>query len=84
MSSTSTTGDKVKEGASGLKGLAAAVHGVGEEIRGTVNSSIDRAANEPTGVVKNDAIANQGRQETVTGSFSEGTKVREGVHPKRL
>ena len=38
-----TTGAKVKESASGVKGLAAAVHGAGEALRGTFNKEVDRA-----------------------------------------
>jgi hypothetical protein len=40
------TSAKVKESASGVKGLAAAVHGAGETIRGNLNASVDRAFND--------------------------------------
>jgi len=36
-----TTSAKVKESASGVKGLAAAVHGVGETLRGEFNAGVD-------------------------------------------
>jgi len=76
-----STGEKVRQGASGLKGLAATVHGAGEAIRGKFNSSVDQAFNEPTGVAKNNAIAQQGAGEMDTGRFSHATKNREGVVP---
>ena len=41
-----STGEKVKESASGAKGLVAAVHGVGEKIRGGFNAGVDRAFND--------------------------------------
>ena len=47
-----STGEKAKEMASGAKGLVAAVHGVGEKIRGGFNAGVDRAFNdvcEPNG-----------------------------------
>ena len=46
MSDNRSRGAKVKEGASGVKGMVAAVHGVGEKIRGEFNSGVDRAFNE--------------------------------------
>ncbi|KAL3426892.1 hypothetical protein PVAG01_00401 [Phlyctema vagabunda] len=76
-----TTGEKVKQGATGVKGAIAAVHGVGETMRGKFNSKVDQQFNEPTGVAKNEAIAAQGEQELDTGKFSHGTKAREGVEP---
>lgn len=36
-----TTSEKVKESASGVKGLVAAVHGVGETLRGEFNAGVD-------------------------------------------
>jgi hypothetical protein len=41
-----STAAKVKESASGVKGMIAAVHGAGEKIRGEFNSGVDRAFNE--------------------------------------
>jgi len=38
-----STGAKVRESASGVKGLVAAVHGAGETLRGTFNKEVDRA-----------------------------------------
>jgi hypothetical protein len=38
-----TTGAKIKESASGVKGLVAAVHGAGEALRGNFNKEVDRA-----------------------------------------
>lgn len=43
---TRPTSSKIKESASGAKGLVAAVHGVGETIRGNVNATVDRAFND--------------------------------------
>lgn len=43
---TRPTSSKIKESASGVKGLAAAVHGAGETIRGNVNATVDRAFND--------------------------------------
>lgn len=40
------TSSKLKESASGVKGLAAAVHGAGEMIRGNINAGVDRAFND--------------------------------------
>lgn len=39
-------GGQVKQGASGVKGVLAAVHGAGESIRGQLNAGVDRAFNE--------------------------------------
>ena len=39
-------GERAKETASGVKGLVAAVHGVGEKVRGGFNAGVDRAFND--------------------------------------
>jgi len=41
-----SVGERAKESASGAKGLVAAVHGVGEKIRGGFNAGVDRAFND--------------------------------------
>lgn len=43
---TRTTGSKLKESASGAKGLAAAIHGTGEILRGNINAAVDRAVKD--------------------------------------
>jgi len=76
-----TAGTKIREGASGVKGVLAAVHGAGEALRGNFNAAVDRTFDEPTGAARNTAIANSGEGEIATGQFSTQTKNREGVVP---
>jgi len=76
-----TTGAKVKESASGVKGLAAAVHGAGEALRGTFNKEVDRAFGDKVGEARNAQVANAGADEIQEGRFSHATKNREGVVP---
>jgi hypothetical protein len=45
-SNSATTSSIIKESSSGVKGLAAAVHGTGEMIRGTLNAGVDRMFND--------------------------------------
>jgi len=76
-----STGGQGRQVASGIKGVFAKVHGAGEEIRGELNGAIDEAFHENSGVAKNQAVAQAGRNEMATGHFSQGTKQREGVQP---
>jgi len=80
-----TTGGGVKEGAQGVKGVLAGIHGIGEKVRGEFNAGVDEAFNEnggqSEGVVKNAAVANAGDKELTTGQFSHATKNREGAVP---
>jgi len=76
-----STGAKVKESASGVKGLVAAVHGAGETLRGTFNKEVDRAFNDKAGESKNEGIAREGQAEIQEGKFGVGTKNREGAIP---
>jgi hypothetical protein len=46
VDSDRSTGSKVKEMAHGVKGLFAAVHGAGENVRGSFNAGVDRTFNE--------------------------------------
>jgi len=64
-----------------VKNMLAAVHGVGEKVRGEFNGRVDAAMGEREGVRKNAAIANAGDAEIQTGQFSHATKNREGVVP---
>lgn len=59
-SSTSSAVDDVK---SGLKGI----HGIGESIRGSINSAVDHAAHDTAGEAKNQAITNKGEAEMRQG-----------------
>jgi len=75
------TSSKLKESASGVKGLAAAVHGAGEMIRGNINAGVDRAFNDKAGEAYNNVIATAGENEITTGQFGKETKNREGMMP---
>ncbi|PGG95528.1 hypothetical protein AJ79_10009 [Helicocarpus griseus UAMH5409] len=74
---TGTTGptetSKTTEAAAGvghgLKAAVAGVHGVGEAIRGSATAAVDRVANEPEGVRRNEAIAREGEREVEQGEF---------------
>jgi len=76
-----STGAKVRESASGAKGLVAAVHGAGETLRGTFNREVDRAFHDKAGEIKNERIAREGEAEIQEGRFTNSTKNREGVVP---
>lgn len=76
-----STGEKVHEGASGVKGIVAAVHGAGEALRGTFNREVDRAFHDKAGEIKNDQIAREGEAEITEGRFAPSTKNRDGVVP---
>ncbi|ODQ50227.1 hypothetical protein SAICODRAFT_174024 [Saitoella complicata NRRL Y-17804] len=67
MSSTNTGTNTGSSAASGVKGIAAAIHGAGEQLRGTFNSGVDAAFNDKEGVAKNEAVTQQGRNEVQTG-----------------
>ena len=45
-SDTRPTSSKIKESASGVKGLVAAAHGMGEMVRGNINAGVDRVLND--------------------------------------
>ncbi|KAL1636589.1 hypothetical protein SLS56_001174 [Neofusicoccum ribis] len=53
----------------GLRGAAGAVHGVGEAIRGTINTAADSAMGSKSGVAKNQAITDRGIDEIQTGRY---------------
>ena len=59
-SKTSSAVDDIKAGAKGI-------HGIGESIRGNLNSVVDHAAHDTTGEAKNQAIANKGEAEMKQG-----------------
>jgi len=73
----SHTEQKVNTAASGVGGVFAGLHGAGEKIRGEFNAGVDRAFNEPEGVVKNEGVARQGEGEIESGRFSGSTRERE-------
>jgi len=77
------SGDETSSGGNkgGVKGVAAAVHGLGEKVRGTFNKGVDDAFHEDQGVAKNSSIANAGDNEMATGKFAASTKNREGALP---
>ncbi|EED18643.1 conserved hypothetical protein [Talaromyces stipitatus ATCC 10500] len=76
--STEASGSKGLGG--GIKGVVAGIHGAGESLRGTFNAAVDRAFNEPEGVVKNEAIGREGEYEAKSGQFAPSTKQREGFN----
>ncbi|KAG0650323.1 hypothetical protein D0Z07_3027 [Hyphodiscus hymeniophilus] len=65
----------------GVKGVAAAVHGLGEKVRGTFNKGVDDAAHDSQGSAKNSSVANAGDSEIASGKFAASTKQREGLLP---
>jgi len=65
----------------GVKGVAAAVHGLGEKVRGTINKGVDDATHDSQGSAKNSSIANAGDNEMASGKFAASTKEREGMLP---
>jgi len=71
------TNQGVKQAASSVGGVFAAVHGAGEKIRGEFNAGVDRTFNEPEGEVKNANVAAAGDREIDTGHFAGSTKARE-------
>ncbi|KAH7311941.1 hypothetical protein BKA65DRAFT_517858 [Rhexocercosporidium sp. MPI-PUGE-AT-0058] len=78
--STTTAGHSGTGG--GVKGVLAGIHGVGEKIRGEFNKGVDGAMGDKEGVVKNEAVANAGDRERLTGTFAGETKNREGAMPE--
>ncbi|KAI9732931.1 MAG: hypothetical protein M1818_007364 [Claussenomyces sp. TS43310] len=87
-STTTSSNPSAHNPAQSIKHAAAGIHGLGETIRGTFNSSVDEAFNpaEKSGSAavnqsKNDAIAQQGINEVETGHFSANTKAKEGARP---
>ena len=64
-----------------MKGVAAAVHGVGEKTRGKFNKGVDDTFDEPSGSAKNASIAREGDGEIASGNFSTSTKTRESALP---
>ncbi|KAK0105697.1 hypothetical protein ONS95_004223 [Cadophora gregata] len=66
---------------SGVKGVLAGIHGIGEKFRGEFNKGVDGAGGDREGVLKNEAVANSGDRERLTGTFAGETKNREGVVP---
>ena len=57
------------------------MQGVGETLRGTLNSSVDRRFGAPQATVdQHDAISAAGRSEIDTGRFHDSVKEREKAH----
>jgi hypothetical protein len=81
---STTSGTEGSTGTShggGVKGVAAAIHGVGEKIRGKFNKGVDDTFDESSGSAKNASIAREGDSEIASGNFSTSTKTREGALP---
>jgi len=78
---TSAADSNDSSGPKGVKGLAAAVHGVGEKIRGKFNGGVDETFNDDQGVAKSTSIASAGHSEMTTGKFAASTQSREGMLP---
>ncbi|KAI4792450.1 hypothetical protein E4T44_12807 [Aureobasidium sp. EXF-8845] len=79
---TSTGGTAGAEAGQGLKGVFAKGHdvqGIGEAIRGNINSAIDGFTGDSAAMAKNDQIARGGEQEFRTGDF-----VKKGTMDKAL
>ncbi|KAI4719227.1 hypothetical protein E4T48_04574 [Aureobasidium sp. EXF-10727] len=76
---TSTSGTKGAEAGQGLKGMFAKGHGIGESIRGNINSAIDGFTGDDASLAKNEQVARGGEQEFQTGDF-----VRKGTTDKAL
>jgi len=59
-----------------LKAAAAGIHGVGETLRGTFNSSIDRNVGHASAetLAKNEQVLQSGRNEMDTGRFDHHGK----------
>ncbi|KAH0357066.1 hypothetical protein KCU81_g807, partial [Aureobasidium melanogenum] len=68
---TSTSGNKGTEAGEGLKGLFAKGHGIGESIRGNINSAIDGFTGDDASLAKNEQVARGGEQEFQTGKFGK-------------
>ncbi|KAI4738648.1 hypothetical protein E4T50_10872 [Aureobasidium sp. EXF-12298] len=76
---TTTSGTKGAEAGQGLKGVFAKGHGIGESIRGNINSAIDGFTGDSASLAKNEQVARGGEQEFQTGSF-----VKKGTTDKAL
>ncbi|KAK6005557.1 hypothetical protein QM012_007199 [Aureobasidium pullulans] len=68
---TSTSGTKGAEAGEGLKGIFAKGHGIGESIRGNINSAIDGFTGDSASMAKNEQVARGGEQEFQTGQFAK-------------
>lgn len=64
-----------------MRGVGAAIHGVGEKIRGKFNKGVDDTFDESSGSAKNASIAREGDSEIASGNFSTNTKTKEGALP---
>ncbi|KAF1351259.1 hypothetical protein BDV97DRAFT_398206 [Delphinella strobiligena] len=76
---TSTSANTGSQAGEGLKGLFAKGHGVGESLRGNINSAIDGFTGDTTAQAKNESIAQGGQSEFQTGQF-----VKKGTMDKAL
>ena len=57
------------------------MQGVGETLRGTLNSSLDRRFGAPQSTVEqHDAVSAAGRSEIESGRFHDSVKEREKAH----
>ncbi|CAD0085830.1 unnamed protein product [Aureobasidium mustum] len=68
---TSTSGTKGAEAGEGLKGMFAKGHGIGESIRGNINSAIDGFTGDSASMAKNEQVARGGEQEFQSGQFAK-------------
>ncbi|THW47601.1 hypothetical protein D6D22_02589 [Aureobasidium pullulans] len=78
-STTSTAGTHGANAGEGLKGMFAKGHGIGESIRGNINSAIDGFTGDSASMAKNEQVARGGEQEFQTGNF-----VKKGTMDKAL
>ncbi|PVH86159.1 hypothetical protein DL98DRAFT_650223 [Cadophora sp. DSE1049] len=80
---TTTTGHTTSSTGTGtgVKGVLAGIHGIGEKVRGEFNKGVDGAVGDKEGVLKNEAVADAGDRERLTGTFAGETKNREGTLP---
>ncbi|GAB7347425.1 hypothetical protein MBLNU459_g4346t1 [Dothideomycetes sp. NU459] len=70
-STTSTTGgsNAGQAAGEGVKGIFAKGHGIGEALRGNINSAIDSFTGDKAAEAKNAEIAKGGEREFSSGNF---------------
>merc|ERR1711964_56377 len=78
---TTATGHTSSGSGGGVKGVLAGIHGMGEKVRGEFNKGVDGVVGDKEGVLKNEAVADAGDRERLTGTFAGETKNREGAVP---
>lgn len=62
------------------KGLVAQGHGLGESLRGNINSGIDAAFNDKEGMKRDEAIAGKGKKEVLDAEFVHDKTPRKLQH----